>query len=230
MSPSIQCKSPSSLTSLLLIALCILQEQQQVKGFTVNNDNKHSLSISLSTRIRNNVAVAASSRSTWSSSTALYSLIDNQNEGPNEGPNDDQNSWEGFNPFEKKKTATTLNPLITSNNQISLRQLRMKELMNTLLQNVSVNSNDGLDGEEHEQEQEKKRLNDILDQNSDLLLEPLNEENAVMDGDSIYEPGMSRDERFDRYDQVMEERIEKALNKSVRRILSTMKEYVSSKR
>jgi len=139
----------------------------------------------------------------------------------------EENSWEGFNPFEKKKTATTLNPLITSNNQISLRQLRMKELMNTLLQKVSL---DEIESNGDGENKNDAALYDILDQNSELLLEPLNDADAVMDRESIYDPGMSRDERFDRYDQVMEERIEKASNKSVRRILSTMKDYVSSKR
>ena len=41
---------------------------------------------------------------------------------------------------------------------------------------------------------------------------------------------MTREERYVRYDDVMEQRIEKAVNKSVKRILEVMKEYVSSRK
>jgi hypothetical protein len=151
-----------------------------------------------------------------SSTMVLWSILDPNNNNDT----GEEDSWEGFNPFEKKKTKTPLNPLIGSNNNISLRQLRMKELMNKLLQNVSLeDDNDNAN-----------ILGSILDQNRELLLEPLNEDEAVMDEDSIYEPGMSREERFDRYDQVMEQRIEKSMNKSVTRILSVMRDYVSEQR
>ena len=134
------------------------------------------------------------------------------------------NEFEGFNPFEKKQSKT-LNPLITSNNNLSLRQLRMKELMNTLLQNVSIYGGD--DHEKEEEEENNQKLLSILNENSELILEPLIEDDALMDGDSIYDVGMSKEERFIRYNEVMEQRIEKAVNKSVKKILILMKDFVA---
>ena len=133
----------------------------------------------------------------------------------------DENDFKDFNPFEKKNS-NTINPLITSNNKISLRQLRMKEVMNTLLQKVSL--------DEDEKTANEKILLFILNEHSELILEPLVDDNAVMDEDSIYDPGMTKDERFERYDTVMNQRIDKATNKSVRKILTLMKEFVSSYR
>ncbi len=96
----------------------------------------------------------------------------------------------------------------------------MKDLMNTLLQNVSL----------VDQNENKDKLISILQEHSDLILEPLNDDDCVMDEDSIYDPGMTREERYVRYDDVMEQRIEKAVNKSVKRILEVMKEFVSNEK
>lgn len=162
------------------------------------------------------------STTTSSSPISLFSFLKNSNDEDNEN----NNSFEGFNPFEKKKSMA-LNPLISSNTSISLRQLRMNELMNTLLQNVSIDDDNNGDDDENSN---KSLLISILDKNSELLLEPLVDDNAMMDEDSIYEPGMSRDERFIRYDEVMEQRIQKATKLSVRKILSVMREYVYEQR
>ena len=186
------------LWTMLLPALSIL-------FMTINLQQAHSFHIIRTTTRR------------ISSSSIIRLSSFNPKDG--QGSGDSSNEFAGFNPFEKKKTQTRLNPLISSNSNISLRQLRMKELMNTLLQNVSL-----------ENDNDKEKLVSILEENSELLLEPLVEENAMVDEDSIYEPGMNQEERFDRYDEVMGQRIEKATNKSVRKILSVMREYVAEQR
>ena len=61
-------------------------------------------------------------------------------------------------------------------------------------------------------------------------MEPLVEEDAVMAEDSIYTRGMTREERFERYESEMVEREGKALNVSVGRILGAMREFVMSRR
>jgi len=62
-------------------------------------------------------------------------------------------------------------------------------------------------------------------------MEPLEEEDAVgMDEDSIYEGGMTRDERFGRYESVMREREGRAVNGSVKRVLGVMREFVMARR
>ena len=66
-------------------------------------------------------------------------------------------------------------------------------------------------------------------ENEELLLEPLLEDDAVMDEDSIYDLGMNRDQRFERYSQVMLEREETAVNATVKRVLSQMRQFVSSR-
>ncbi len=144
----------------------------------------------------------------FKTSTKLHS-----NANSNEANEDEVNPFEGFNPFEKK-VVKNLNPLISSNNNISIRQLRMKELMNTLLDNVEIES----DNDEN--------LIAILDNHANLLLEPLIDDDAVIEKDSIYDVGMNKEERFMRYNEVMGERIEKAVNKSVKRVLMVMREYV----
>ena len=87
--------------------------------------------------------------------------------------------------------------------------------MNDLLQNAT---------------EDDEVLRQILSKNEELLLEPLEEDDAVMDSDSIYSVGMTREERFRRYEEVMGEREAKAVNRSVLRILTLMKEFVLSHR
>ena len=70
----------------------------------------------------------------------------------------------------------------------------------------------------------------LLLEHEELIMEPLVEEDAVMAEDSIYTRGMTREERFERYESEMVEREGKALNVSVGRILGAMREFVMSRR
>lgn len=70
----------------------------------------------------------------------------------------------------------------------------------------------------------------LLMSNEEFLMEPLEDDDAVMDEDSIYDLGMSREERFERYNKVMQEREEKAVNKKVEVILKIMREFVMSRK
>ena len=136
-------------------------------------------------------------------------LVDPTQSSNDSGTNDNEKeeSWEGFNPFKRKESSTPLPSILASSN-ISVRKIRMQELTNELFLNVSID--DDVDA----RAQNANVLNLILSKNVDLLLEPLEEEDAVgMDEDSIYDPGMTRDERFGRYEFVMREREAKAVNK-----------------
>ena len=126
---------------------------------------------------------------------------------------DDQedSSWDGFNPFERKVTSSRI-PSILSSNKISVRQMRMKELMSNLLTS------------------EPEKYDAILLDHEELIMEPLNDDDAVLAEDSIYEPGMTREERFDRYDSAMSTREASAVNASVKQILSKMRSFVMSRR
>jgi hypothetical protein len=120
---------------------------------------------------------------------------------------------EGFvNPFERKVTSTTRRvPHLVSNN-ISLRQMRMKELMSKLLLANAPGDR-----------------SKILLENEDFLLEPLVQEEAVLEKDSIYEVGMTVRERFERYNSVMIQREQQAVNDQVKGILVSMREFVMSR-
>jgi hypothetical protein len=130
--------------------------------------------------------------------------------GDDRNHNEDS-SWDGFNPFERKETSTRI-PSILSSNKISVRQMRMKELMSTLLTS------------------EPEKYDAILLNHEELIMEPLNDDDAVLDEDSIYEPGMTREERFDRYNNAMSTREAAAVNASVKQILSKMRFFVMSRR
>ncbi len=122
------------------------------------------------------------------------------------------NEFEGFNPFDRKKTKTPQRAPQVFSNTISLRQMRMKDLMTNLLN------------------ADESQMQNLLLENEELLMEPLLFEDAVLDKNTIYDRGMSKDERFDRYESVMLEREEKAVNKNVGRILCAMREFVMSRR
>jgi len=70
----------------------------------------------------------------------------------------------------------------------------------------------------------------ILIENEELIMGPLLDDDAVMDEDSIYDVGMNREERFERYESAMLDRERKVVNKNVEKILRTMREFVLSRR
>ena len=73
-------------------------------------------------------------------------------------------------------------------------------------------------------------MNEILIQNEEFLLQQLNDVEVVLEGDSIYTPEMGRDERFDRYEVVMRERIGKARSGAAKKTLGVLMEFVLSRR
>lgn len=117
-----------------------------------------------------------------------------------------------FNPFERKRqSGVTSNPLISSSIQ-SARRLKMSEITSALLRSVASLS----------------EMDRILRANKDFLLEQLEDEDAVLDVDSIYTSDMDRGERFRRYGEVMDERIEGAKNGAVVQVLRKLKDFVLS--
>jgi hypothetical protein len=77
---------------------------------------------------------------------------------------------------------------------------------------------------------DESKYEQILLANEELIMEPLLDDDAVMDEDSIYDVGMTREERFDRYEKRMLVREEEAFNRNVKKILGTMREFVLSRR
>ena len=146
--------------------------------------------------------VSFSSKFVQASKSRLSSIFDDENS------NSSNNNFEGFNPFNRKETITTQRAPQILSSTISLRQLRMKDVVSTLLN------------------ADESNYEKILLENEELIMEPLLDDDAVMDEDSIYDVGMTREERFERYENAMLDREEKAINRNVKKILGAMREFV----
>ena len=68
----------------------------------------------------------------------------------------------------------------------------------------------------------------VLESWKEFLLEPLEDDNAVLEADSIYKSGMTRAERYQTYRATMEERIQSARNSTVRNVLQKLSDFVLS--
>jgi hypothetical protein len=132
------------------------------------------------------------------------------------------NEFEGFNPFQpgskisKSTSGITVGSARsneTPGGRISPRAMKMKELTASLFQSIS----------------DKESVQQILNNHEDFLLEQFNNLGVVLEEDSIFTPDMSREERFQRYKVVMEERIQGARAPAAKNILIALREFVLSK-
>ena len=110
--------------------------------------------------------------------------------------------WEGFNPLAKTGGGKA---------QLLMRKVHMQELTQEIMRNI--NNDDA-------------SIQTILENAREFLLEPFDSERSILDPDSIFEPGMSRPEKFVRYHSVMKERIDAAQNQSLKKLLQYMMDYV----
>jgi len=90
----------------------------------------------------------------------------------------------------------------------------MKELTTDLLAHIS----------------DAESVSRLLQSNEDFLLEQLINLDAVLEPDSVLSPDMSREERFERYRQVMDERIENARAPAAKKALGALKDFVWSRK
>lgn len=144
-----------------------------------------------------------------------------------DGANSDSNEFGGFNPFRPGSKVQTKGgfgilsdderrqpPPTTPGGRISPRQMRMKELTTDLLAHLF----------------DDESISRLLRSNEEFLLEQLNNLDAVLEPDSVFSPDMSREERFERYRQVMEERIENARAPAAKKALGALQDFVWSKK
>ena len=92
--------------------------------------------------------------------------------------------------------------------------MKMKELTTDLLACISDND----------------AVNHLLHSNEKFLLEQLNNMDAVLEPESVFTPNMNREERFDMYQQVMNERIKNARAPVAKKALEALRDFVWSKR
>ena len=183
----------------------------------------------------------------------LYAASSSEEGNPEEG--DDNQPYQGYNPFTGKykssasssstpwpsssKTSRSISDGRSASNIISLRKTRMQELTRELLEAVIEDSNSStasspsssLDNTSTSSgsaaaSAAPTAVRTVLDGYKDFLLEPLEEQDAVLDPDSIYKPNMTRRQRYEAYRQEMDRRLSQARNKQAQAVLTAMKEYV----
>jgi hypothetical protein len=111
--------------------------------------------------------------------------------------------WQGFNPL-------LVGGATTAASKILMRKTQMKDLTIEMMSNID----------------DDEKLQELMENAKDFMLEPLENDNAVLDLDSIYEAGMSRAQRYARYRETAEERISKASRSSLKKLLQSMMDYV----
>jgi hypothetical protein len=129
--------------------------------------------------------------------------------------------WEGFNPLAKTGAGSVSSAGgLRVQQLLSMRKIHMQELTQEIMREIinisNTNNNDNSDA----------RILARLENAREFLLEPLESQDSVLDPDSIFDPGMSRSERFARYRTVMTERIGLAKNPSLKKLLQSMMDYV----
>lgn len=117
------------------------------------------------------------------------------------GSSEPENEWEGFNPLANSGGAKAM---------IRMRQSAMQELTQDMLVNIK----------------DDDKLQELLETAKTFLLEPLDNDDSLLDQDSIYEPGMTREERYERYRDTMKGRIAKAKRGHLKKLLQTMNDFV----
>lgn len=118
---------------------------------------------------------------------------------------------EWINPFEQAKSLGKTRRSVPDVTNISLRQMKMNELVSSLLRVVN----------------DDQAMENVLTENANLLMEPFSDEyDPKLDQDSIYSEGMNREEKLKKYDAVMEDRIKQANSEQARIILNAMRTFV----
>ena len=171
-----------------------------------------------------NVECRQTTSSSITSSVASSPLFSPENDDDDDSKTNDE--FDGFNPFQPGSKMPTKGgfgilsdderkqtPQSTPGGQVSPRQMRMKELTTNLLACLS----------------DDESVSNLLQTNEDFLLEQLNNLDAVLEPDSVFTPDMNREERFERYCQVMDERIGKARAPAAKKALGALKDFVASK-
>ena len=145
---------------------------------------------------------------------------------PENNDDDTSNEFQGFNPFTPGAKIPTKGgfgvlsdnerkqpPPTTPGGQISPRQMKMKEITTELLMCISDDDS----------------VSELLLSHEEFLLEQLNNEDAVLEADSVLSPDMTRSQRFQRYGEVMQERINGARAPAAKKALGALKDFVMSR-
>ncbi|GKY91258.1 hypothetical protein MPSEU_000098400 [Mayamaea pseudoterrestris] len=171
---------------------------------------------------RLNSFITTSTTTPVSSRSLLMSVEDND---------DDSVNWirqNNFNPFDYQAAraggSTFLGTSTTSTRQpISYRKMQMQQVFSELLDaagSLKTNSNGDADNDEED------ILQTILQDNGEVVLAPLDTDDAYLDADSVIRPGMARTERYKVYLASLETRIGTAKSRQVKTVLEAIRNFV----
>ena len=113
-----------------------------------------------------------------------------------------------FNPFVYQGSVGPIN----TKNIISLRSTRMQQITNDLLNAYP----------------DRNQILQILQSHQEFLLEPLEDDMAVQDVDSIYRNCANRTERYRQFAQSMTDRLSKVRDPAVRQVLTALNDFILS--
>ena len=203
--------------------LLLLESHPVVAGFVVARSLRQQL---FKTSSSNTTALRKRPLSLLFDKSPLFSADNGTTEETN---SDTTNDFDGFNPFASgSKILPTKGGFgilsdnerlrqraaITPGGRISPRHMKMKLLTTDLLACISDND----------------AVSHLLHSNEKFLLEQLNNMDAVLEPESVFTPNMNREERFDMYQQVMNERIKNARAPVAKKALEALRDFVWSKR
>mmetsp|Transcript_21116 Transcript_21116/g.29834 ORF Transcript_21116/g.29834 Transcript_21116/m.29834 type:complete len:200 (-) Transcript_21116:1284-1883(-) len=117
----------------------------------------------------------------------------------------------GFNPFKPQEQQASRSSAFTPGSVVNLRKIRMSSITSELIHKSTIDE-----------------MKESLLEHKDFLLEPLEEDDAVLDEDSIYTPGMTRDEKYNKYRESMENRLKQARDPTAKKVLTALMEFTLS--
>lgn len=161
-------------------------------------------------------AIKSLQGSTDSSVALPHALVQLSLSHPGQQNDEPKEQW--INPFEQQKSiqkdsfesrmSSTVEKTVLG---ASPRKRQMNELMSDMLRCVN----------------DDRAMKEVLSRYDEMLMEPFQEDyDPDFETDSIYEVGMTKQDKILRYEKVISERIESAQNGSVKTILQRMKCYV----
>lgn len=139
-----------------------------------------------------------------------------------------------FNPFDyqnQRGSSTASTPFAATTQPISYRRIQMRRIFNEMLdaagayslqRSKSANSDD-------DDDDEANPLISILLDHENVIMGPLEEEDVVLDDDSVIRPGMPRSERYRVYLESLESRILAAKSQQVRMVLKAIHDFVQER-
>ena len=133
-----------------------------------------------------------------------------------------------FNPFDYQASSTTRGTSMSSFTQpVSFRKMQMQQVFSELLDAAgSYRVDRHVNSKNDDDDDDEDILQSILLENKSVVLQPLEEDEVVLDADSVIRPGMTRSQRYKVYVESLETRIQAAKSRQVKAVLEAIRDFV----